>query len=258
MKRDVKMFFLGVLAAFTGTVVAQTPTIFNAIRVLGASDLRGDIVNASGDVTVDDNLVVTGTCTGCGGSPGGSDGQLQYNDNGGFGGLSFGTSGQVLTSNGDAMLPTWEDAGGGVSFPLLAPNGSFGSPSYGFMNLSGAGLRASTDFGNQLILETSGSFDTLNIQSQNVISLFASNDLNLTSNNEDIFIDAAALATIEGTTGVEIRRAAGPSIILTNAGSGGEINLDLTGALRINSDEGTAGECLKSQGPAMPPIWTTC
>ena len=33
-------------------------------------------------------------------SPGGSDKQIQFNDNGSFGGITMGSNGQILTSNG--------------------------------------------------------------------------------------------------------------------------------------------------------------
>ena len=40
-------------------------------------------------------------------SPGGTTGQIQYNNAGAFGGLSSGTSGQVLVSQGAGNAPTW-------------------------------------------------------------------------------------------------------------------------------------------------------
>lgn len=56
---------------------------------------------------------------GGGGTPGGTDGQVQYNNAGSFGGISEGTSGQVLTSTGVGSAPTFQDAAGGSSlFPL--------------------------------------------------------------------------------------------------------------------------------------------
>ena len=51
-----------------------------------------------------------------GGSPAGTTGQLQYNDDGTFGAVAEGTSGQFLGSNGPGVAPTMKDApGGGVS-----------------------------------------------------------------------------------------------------------------------------------------------
>lgn len=48
-----------------------------------------------------------------GGSPGGTAGQVQYNNAGAFGGVAEGTAGQVLTSNGAGVPPSMQDAGGG-------------------------------------------------------------------------------------------------------------------------------------------------
>lgn len=50
------------------------------------------------------------------------------------------TNGQVLTANGSGGA-SWED--GGVSFPLLAPNGTIGAPSYSFANDTDTGVRLS-------------------------------------------------------------------------------------------------------------------
>ena len=46
------------------------------------------------------------------GNPDGSNGQVQVNDNGTFGAISEGTSGQVLTSNGVGSAPTFQTASG--------------------------------------------------------------------------------------------------------------------------------------------------
>lgn len=74
-------------------------------------------VNATWTFT---NLVVTGTCTGCGGgggSIGGSISQYQTAVGSGsntIGGVSPGTAGQVLTSNGASANPSYQDSGGGT------------------------------------------------------------------------------------------------------------------------------------------------
>jgi hypothetical protein len=46
-------------------------------------------------------------------TPGGSTGQLQYNNAGSFAAVSFGTSGQVLTSAGTGSVPTWTTVASG-------------------------------------------------------------------------------------------------------------------------------------------------
>jgi len=59
------------------------------------------------------NLTVTGTCTGCGaggtGSPGGLNTQLQYNNNGAFGGIANNANtNYVLQSNGLSSVPSFK------------------------------------------------------------------------------------------------------------------------------------------------------
>lgn len=51
-----------------------------------------------------------------GGTPGGSDKQIQYNNNGAFGGVLNGSSGQVLTSNGAGSAPSFQASPGGSSY----------------------------------------------------------------------------------------------------------------------------------------------
>ena len=49
--------------------------------------------------------------------PGGSDKQVQFNDNGSFGGISMGTNGQVLTTNGTTA--SFGDVAGGTSWQAV-------------------------------------------------------------------------------------------------------------------------------------------
>jgi hypothetical protein len=64
------------------------------------------------DTATVETLVVGTGCTNCGGDPGGTTGQVQYNNAGAFGGISEGSAGQVLTSNGAMMAPSFQAAGG--------------------------------------------------------------------------------------------------------------------------------------------------
>jgi hypothetical protein len=50
-----------------------------------------------------------------GGTPGGADKEVEYNNNGAFGGIDNGTSGQVLTSNGASSTPSFQNATAGPS-----------------------------------------------------------------------------------------------------------------------------------------------
>jgi hypothetical protein len=57
----------------------------------------------------------------------------------GIGGATYGSSGQVLTSAGSGAAPTWQTPSA-ASFPLLAPNGTVGAPSYSFTNDTDTGV----------------------------------------------------------------------------------------------------------------------
>src|SRR2546421_5645290 len=71
---------------------------------------------------------------GSGGTPGGANTQVQYNNNGAFDGITNGISGQVLTSNGVSAIPTFQTIGGTgtvTSVALSIPGGIYtitGSP----------------------------------------------------------------------------------------------------------------------------------
>ncbi len=86
-----------------------------------------------------------------GGTPGGSDAQVQVNNNGAFAGISEGTSGQVLKSNGAGVAPSFQtDAtnspGGSNTEVQFNDNGTFGAVSNGtsgqFLTSNGSGNAA--------------------------------------------------------------------------------------------------------------------
>jgi hypothetical protein len=57
-------------------------------------------------------------------SPGGSNTQVQYNNNGAFGGINSSTAGYILTSNGTSTLPSFQantgiSAGKSIAFALV-------------------------------------------------------------------------------------------------------------------------------------------
>ena len=74
-----------------------------------------------------------------------ANGQVLYKVAGpALGGVPAGTNGFVLTLVGG--VPIWQAAaGGGVTFPLLAPDGSVAAPSYSFANATGAGFYIQAD-----------------------------------------------------------------------------------------------------------------
>jgi hypothetical protein len=91
--------------------------------------------------TVSGNLTVSGTISGNGSVPSG------------------GTTGQVLakSSNTNYAL-AWTTPATGVTWPLLAPNGTLTAPSYSFTNLAGGGLRLSVGTATSLLLQNPGEF----------------------------------------------------------------------------------------------------
>ena len=84
-----------------------------------------------------------GDPVGGGGTPGGSNSQVQVNDNGSFAGISEGTSGQFLTSNGSGSQATFQTynpnlqsytvatapaGANSVGDLIFVTNGNFGNP----------------------------------------------------------------------------------------------------------------------------------
>src|SRR6266705_6324027 len=72
------------------------------------------------DEVIAENFVTLDSAT-SGGTPGGTNGQVQFNNSGVFGGISAGTAGQVLTSNGIGVSPSFQASSGGSSVKV---NGS--------------------------------------------------------------------------------------------------------------------------------------
>lgn len=105
-------------------------------------------------------------------APGGTTGQVQYNNAGVFGGLSSGTSGQVLTSGGAGVAPTWGAAGALVFLSSQTVTGSPSSvdfttginSSYDDYFITFENLQFTTVGGNNVAvavrLQQSGSFQT--------------------------------------------------------------------------------------------------
>jgi hypothetical protein len=117
--------------------LGRNATIGGTLGVTGATTLAGlgaTTITASGLITAQASVSVTGgAITGSGSVPTG------------------GTAGQVLTKNSATNYDlAWTTAGGGVTWPLLAPNGSVSAPSYSFSASTGTGMYSPTT--NQVAL----------------------------------------------------------------------------------------------------------
>lgn len=100
--------------------------------------------------------------------PGGSDKQIQFNDNGSFGGITMGTSGQVLTTDGTTA--SFGDISGGASWQAVitadpanavAGNGYFCNTTSGAFTVT---LPTSATIGDFIsFIDYAGTFDTNNL-----------------------------------------------------------------------------------------------
>lgn len=91
-------------------IISLAPSGVTAGTYGDATHVAQVTINTTGQVTAAVSVPITG---GGGGTPGGSSGQVQYNNAGAFGGISGGTSGYVLTSTGPSTAPTFQPAAGG-------------------------------------------------------------------------------------------------------------------------------------------------
>jgi hypothetical protein len=102
--------------------------------------------------------------------PGGTDKQIQFNDNGAFGGITMGTSGQVLSTDGTTASFTDPAAGGGTSWQAVitadpanavAGNGYFCNTTGGPFSVT---LPTSPTIGDSIsFIDYAGTFDTNNL-----------------------------------------------------------------------------------------------
>ena len=101
-------------------------------------------------------------------SPGGTDKQIQFNDNGSFGGITMGTAGQVLTTDGTTA--SFGDISGGASWQAVitadpanavAGNGYFCNTTGGAFTVT---LPTAATIGDFIsIIDYAGTFDTNNL-----------------------------------------------------------------------------------------------
>jgi hypothetical protein len=99
--------------------------------------------------------------------PGGSDKQIQFNDNGAFGGITMGSTGQVLTTDGTTA--SFGDISGGTSWQTVKTTGFTAVAGEGyFINTTSSAftmtLPASPTIGDEVsFVDYAGTFDTNNL-----------------------------------------------------------------------------------------------
>ena len=200
-----------------------------------------------------------------------SAGEIQVN------GLS-GNAGQVLTSNGTGASPTWQDASVGIGGTIAANEIAFGTGADtigGDSRLTwdaGTGDLAVTDSGsaNTIKLHTSPwplieSTDSMNINVAN----FAGTIALQTGGVDLVYIggddgDGGKYLQSQNTVRIESR---GPLVVTDfdglnvstlraqdNAKNLAPLNLEIT-ALQLNTDAGSAGQVLTSNGFGVAPTW---
>jgi hypothetical protein len=80
------------------------------------------------DEVLAENFVILDSAVTTGGTPGGTTGQVQYNNAGAFGGIAEGTAGWVLTSNGVGVPPSFQAISSGTS--VLVNGSSITNPNF--------------------------------------------------------------------------------------------------------------------------------
>jgi hypothetical protein len=141
----------------SGAFTVQVKTVSGTGPTFTAVNKGQKFVYANGTDVIDIEL----------GVPGGSDKQIQFNDNGAFGGITMGTTGQVLTTDGTTA--SFGDLSGGASwqavkttgFTAVAGEGYFINTTSGAITMT---LPTSPSLGDFVsVIDYAGTFDTNNL-----------------------------------------------------------------------------------------------
>jgi hypothetical protein len=142
----------------SGSFTVQVKTVSGTGPTFTAVNKGQKFVYANGTDVIDIEL----------GVPGGSDKQIQFNDNGAFGGITMGTTGQVLTTDGTTA--SFGDISGGASWQAVitadpanavAGNGYFCNTTGGAFTVT---LPTAATIGDFIsFIDYAGTFDTNNL-----------------------------------------------------------------------------------------------
>ena len=143
----------------TGSFTVQVKTVSGTGVTFAATDKGQKFVYSNGTNIIDIALASP---------PGGSDKQIQFNDNGSFGGITMGTAGQVLTTDGTTA--SFGDISGGAAWQAVitadpanavAGNGYFCNTTGGAFTVT---LPTSAVIGDFIsFIDYAGTFDTNNL-----------------------------------------------------------------------------------------------
>jgi len=142
----------------TGAFTVQVKTVSGTGPTFTAVNKGQKFVYANGTDVIDIEL----------GVPGGTDKQIQFNDNGAFGGITMGTAGQVLTTDGTTA--SFGDISGGASWQAVitadpanavAGNGYFCNTTGGAFTVTLPTVATIGDFIS--FIDYAGTFDTENL-----------------------------------------------------------------------------------------------
>jgi hypothetical protein len=142
----------------TGSFTVEVKTVSGTGVTFAAADKGQKFVYSNGTNIIDIALASP---------PGGTDKQIQFNDNGAFGGITMGTAGQVLTTDGTTA--SFGDISGGASwqavkttaFNVSAGEGYFVNTTSGAITATLPAAPALGDFAS--FIDYAGTFDTNNL-----------------------------------------------------------------------------------------------
>ena len=142
----------------TGAFTVQVKTVSGTGPTFTAVNKGQKFVYANGTDVIDIEL----------GVPGGTDKQIQFNDNGAFGGITMGTAGQILSTDGTTASFTDPAAGGASWQAVKTANFNVAAGDGYFVNTSSAAITATLPASPSLgdfasFIDYAATFDTNNL-----------------------------------------------------------------------------------------------
>ena len=170
--------------------------------------------------------------------------RITPNDEWGLQGANYGTSGQVLTSGGSGAAVSWTTPSTSITFPLEAPDGTAGAPSYTFSGDTNTGIFRLT--GDVIGISTGGSarayFQNTKTEFNQLVEV-------------PVGSAGAPTLTFAGDNNTGLYRPSADQIGFTMGGSN-KLSFGSAGEILIGgSDSGTSGQVLTSGGSGSAMSW---